>query len=134
MEHFSVTAADKRRREAMERSRGRLVIAAGVFASMFAVVAVRVAWVTVVHPVQAKAAKELTPQVARGPLRPITDTVMPGQRAMIVDRTGQPLAMSQPTREAFADPSAIGDPADAVKKLKTVLPRLDAKKAIRRLS
>jgi cell division protein FtsI (penicillin-binding protein 3) len=134
MEHFHVTAAEKRRREAMERSRGRLVIAAGVFAAMFAVVSFRVAWVTVIRPVHAKMARDTLPPTAKGPLRPITDTVMPGQRAMIVDRNGQPLAISQPTREAFADPTAIGDPADAVRKLKVVLPRLDADKAVKRLS
>jgi cell division protein FtsI (penicillin-binding protein 3) len=134
MEHFHVTAAEKRRRETMERSRGRLVIAAGLFAALFAVVSFRVAWVTIIRPVTMKVARESMPQVARGPLKPITETVMPGQRAMIVDRTGQPLAISQPTREAFADPSAIGDAADAVKKLKTVLPRLDAPAAIKRLS
>ena len=134
MEHFHVTAAERRRRETMARSRGRLVIAASVFASMFAVVAVRVAWVTIVHPVQAKIARDTMPPIAKGPLKPITDTVMPGQRAMIVDRMGQPLAISQPTREAFADPAAIGDPVDAVQKLKSVLPRLDAKKTIQRLS
>jgi cell division protein FtsI (penicillin-binding protein 3) len=134
MEHFHVTAAEQRRRENMARSRGRLVIAAGIFASMFTVVGFRVAWVTVLRPVQAKVARETMPPVARGPLRPITDAVMPGQRAMIVDRNGQPLAISQPTREAFADPSAIGDPADAVRKLKTILPRLDVTKTIQRLA
>src|ERR1700722_9945108 len=50
MEHFNVTAAEQRRREAIERSRGRLVIAAGLFAAMFAVVGFRVAWVTIVNP------------------------------------------------------------------------------------
>jgi len=134
MEHFHITAAEKRRRDTMERSRGRLVIAAGMFAAMFSVVAARVAWVTVLHPVQAKVTRETMPPIAKGPLKPITDTVMPGQRAMIVDRNGQPLAISQPTREAFADPAAIGDPADAAQKLKSVLPRLDVKKAIKRLS
>jgi cell division protein FtsI (penicillin-binding protein 3) len=134
MEHFHVTAAEKRRRETMERSRGRLVIAAGLFAAMFTVVSFRVAWVTVINPVHAKIARETMPPVARGPLKPITDTVMPGQRAMIVDRNGQPLAISQPTREAFADPSAIGDPVEVVRKLKTILPRLDADRAVKRLS
>jgi len=134
MEHFHVTAAEKRRREVMERSRGRLVIAAGLFAALFTVVSARVAWVTVIRPVNLKLVRETMPPVARGPLKPITETVMPGQRAMIVDRTGQPLAISQPTREAFADPSAIGDVADAVRKLKTVLPRLDIQETIKRLS
>jgi len=134
MEHFHVTAAEKRRREVMERSRGRLVIAAGLFAALFTVVSARVAWVTVIRPVNLKLVRETMPPVARGPLKPITETVMPGQRAMIVDRTGQPLAISQPTREAFADPSAIGDVPDAVRKLKTVLPRLDTQETIKRLS
>jgi cell division protein FtsI (penicillin-binding protein 3) len=134
MEHFHVTAAEKRRRLAMERTRGRLVIAAAAFATLFTIVAGRVAWVTVLRPVQAKIAVQAMPQIARGPLKPITETVMPGQRAMIVDRTGQPLAISQPTRSVFADPSAIGDAADAAKQLKTVLPRLDVERTIRRLS
>ena len=134
MEHFHVTAAEKRRRQALERTRGRLVIAAGVFAAMFAVVTVRVAWVTVLNPVQAKVAHKVTPPIARGPLKPITETMLPGQRAMIVDRMGQPLAMSQPTRSVFADPTAIGDPMDAALKLKTVLPRLDVQRTAKKLS
>src|SRR5580658_3146341 len=134
MEHFHVTALERKRRETMERSRGRLLIAAGIFATLFAVVSFRVAWVTVLNPVRAKIVRDTMPAAAKAPLRPITETVMPGQRAMIVDRMGQPLAISQPTRGAFADPSAIGDPVDAVRKLKTILPRLDAPKAVKRLS
>jgi cell division protein FtsI (penicillin-binding protein 3) len=134
MEHFQVTAAERRRREAIERSRGRLVIAAGLFAAMFTVVAFRVAWITVINPVHAKVARETMPPIAKGPLQPITDILTPGARAMIVDRNGQPLAISEPTREAYADPNAIGDPAEAVQKLKTVLPRLDVQMALKRLS
>src|ERR1035438_4061761 len=76
MEHFHVTAAEKRRREAMERSRGRLVIAAGLFATLFTVVGFRVAWVTVLRPVPAKMARDTMPPTAKGPLKPITETVM----------------------------------------------------------
>src|SRR5215469_4695014 len=92
MEHIDVTAAERRRREQLERSRGRLVLAAGLFATLFGIVSLRVTWVTVVRPVAAKVASERMPQIARAPLKPITETVLPGQRAMIVDRTGQPLA------------------------------------------
>ena len=135
MEHFNVTAVEQRRRAAIERSRGRLVIAAGLFAAMFTVVGFRVAWVTIVNPVHAKmAAHEIMPPIAKGPLRPITDILTPGARAMIVDRNGQPLAISEPTREAYADPNAIGDAVEAVQKLKTVLPRLDVAMTTRRLS
>jgi cell division protein FtsI (penicillin-binding protein 3) len=134
MEHYNITAAEKRRREAIDRTRGRLMIAAGAFAAMFAVVAVRVAWVTVVRPVHANLARGSLPPIAKGPLRPITDIQTPGARAMIVDRNGQPLAISEPTREAFADPAAIGDPVEAVQKLRSVLPRLDARMVLKRLS
>src|ERR1700722_1385563 len=72
MEHFHVTAAEKRRREAMERSRGRLVLTAAMFAVLFTVVGLRVAWVTVIHPVRARLARETMPAIAKEPPRPIT--------------------------------------------------------------
>ena len=77
-EHFTVTAAERRRRRAMERTRGRLVLAAGFFALMFCVVAVRVAWVSVIAPVAPKIAAEHMPQTANAVLKPITDVVLPG--------------------------------------------------------
>ena len=126
--------AEHQRRAMLERTRGRLVIAAGVFAALFAVVIVRVAWVTVIHPVEARVAQRKLPATAVTVLRPITEIAMPGQRAMVVDRTGKPLAISQPTRSVFADPSAIGDAEEAARKLKTVLPRLDMKRTVKRLS
>src|ERR1019366_3353646 len=67
MEHFHITAAEKRRREAMERSRGRLLIAAGLFAALFTVVSFRVAWVTVLRPVAAKVARDVIPQSVKAP-------------------------------------------------------------------
>ena len=75
MEHFHVTAAEKRRRDAMERSRGRLVLTAGLFAFLFAVVCFRVAWVTVIRPVRANFVQQTMPPIAKGPLKPITDIV-----------------------------------------------------------
>ena len=127
-------APDAKRRRAMERTRGRLLIAAGVFAGLFFVVAARAAWVTVIRPVEIRVAARRMPPAAVGVLRPITESAMHGARAMIVDRNGQPLAISQPTRSVFADPSAIGDPAEAARRLSTVLPRMDVNRAIRRLS
>jgi cell division protein FtsI (penicillin-binding protein 3) len=44
------------------------------------------------------------------------------------------MAISLPTVSVFADPRQIIDPADAAKKLKQVLPRLDLDLAIKRLS
>ena len=126
--------AERQRRDTLDRTRGRLVIAAALFAALFAVVIVRVAWVTVIHPVEARLAPRKPPLVAVAALKPITEVAMPDQRAMIVDRNGQPLAISQPTRSVFADPGAIGDPEEAARKLKTVLPRLDVKRTVKRLS
>ena len=134
LEQFKLAAADKQRRAAMVRTRGRIVIATFVFASMFAVVGFRVTWVTVINPVEAKMARLKMPRLAEEVLPPIEETLISGQRAMIVDRTGQPLAMSRPTRSVFADPAAIGDAAEAVRRLKTVLPRLDETRAVKRLS
>ena len=134
MEHFQVTAADKKRRLEMENTSRRLLIAAGGFAFLVLIVAFRVAWVTVIHPVQARIAAAPVPKIAQGPLKPITDTIVPGQRAMIVDRMGQPLALSEPTRSVFADPTAVGDPAEAARLLKSVLPRLNVDVTIKRLS
>ena len=133
MEHFQMSAVEKRRRDSLERTRGRIVISAGVFALAFGVVTVRVAWVTVIHPVAAHVTTEHMPQIANAVLKPITETAVPGQRAMIVDRTGQPLAISQPTLSVFADPNAITDPMEAARQLKTVLKRLDVDLTAKRL-
>ena len=134
MEHFQVTAADKKRRLEMENTSRRLLIAASVFACLFIVVSFRVAWVTVLRPREIHIAAAPVPKIAQGPLKPIGDTVVPGQRAMIVDRMGQPLALSEPTRSVFADPNAVGDPVEAARQLKSVLPRLNVDVAIKRLS
>ena len=50
------------------------------------------------------------------------EATLPGQRAMITDRNGQPMAISLNTVSLFADPRQIGDPDDAARKLKQVLP------------
>jgi cell division protein FtsI (penicillin-binding protein 3) len=55
-------------------------------------------------------------------------------RATIVDRNGQPLAISLPSVALFADPRQIIDPADATRRLKQALPRIDAAAVQRRLS
>ena len=55
-------------------------------------------------------------------------------RATIVDRNGQPLAISLPSVALFADPRQIIDPVDATRRLKQALPRIDAAAVQRRLS
>ena len=52
MEHVRITAPDLARRAALEKTRGRLVLAAGGFALLFAALAVKLADATVIQPVQ----------------------------------------------------------------------------------
>jgi cell division protein FtsI (penicillin-binding protein 3) len=61
------------------------------------------------------------------------EATLPGQRAMITDRNGQPMAISLNTVSLFADPRQIADPDDVAAKLKQVLPRLDLAGTVDRL-
>lgn len=135
IEMVRVTAPDLQRRAALEKSRGRLVVTAIGFVLLFLAVVGKLADATIFQPL-----------IPHRPERPIADLVTPpkqddngnggllGQRATITDRNGQIMAISLPTVSVFADPRQIIDPADAAKKLKQVLPRLDLDLAIKRLS
>jgi cell division protein FtsI (penicillin-binding protein 3) len=133
METVRLTAPDIDRRAALEKTRGRLVIAAFLFAALFTALLGKLTDATVLQPIlprpPANQFTSLPPQ-----MKPTEDASLPGQRAMITDRNGEILAVSLPTVSVFADPRQIIDPAAAAKKLKTVLPRLDEDMAVRRLS
>ncbi len=134
METVKVTAPDLQRRRAMEKTRGRLVIAAGGFTLLFLGLIGKLALATIVMPLTPhRAEKNIEAIVAASQPRASLETSIPGQRAMITDRNGQPLAISLNTVSVFADPRQIIDAADAAAKLKTVLPRLDAERALQRL-
>jgi cell division protein FtsI (penicillin-binding protein 3) len=143
METVRVTAPDLKRRAALERTRGRLVLAAGGFALLFGAVGLKLADATVIQPVLPKqAAARPAPKPASAPPDPNQprviqtaalgldeldpDATMPrAQRAMITDRNGEILAVSLPTAGLYADPREMADPADVAHKLKAVLPNLD---------
>jgi cell division protein FtsI (penicillin-binding protein 3) len=133
MEHVRVTEPDLQRRAALEKTRGRLVIAAVGFAVLFLAVVGKLADATILQPLMPHRAE---PDVANllAPPKPADAAGLPGQRAEITDRNGQILAISLPTVSVFADPRQIIDPAEAAKKLKKVLPRMDLDMAIQRLS
>ena len=125
MENVRVTAPDLARRAALEKTRSRLVIAAGGFTVLFAAVLAKLALATIVVPLAPhRVERPVAEIVAAAPRSPIEAT-LPGQRAMITDRNGQPMAISLNTVSLFADPRQIGDADDAAQKLKQVLPRLD---------
>jgi cell division protein FtsI (penicillin-binding protein 3) len=134
MENVRVTAPDLRRRAAMEKTRGRLVITSVGFVVLFMGVVVKLALATIVMPLAPHRVERPIAEIVADEHRAPIDVGIPGQRAMITDRNGEPLAVSLPTVSVFADPRQIVDPAEAAHKLKTVLPRMDEDRARERLS
>jgi cell division protein FtsI (penicillin-binding protein 3) len=135
MEHVRITAPDLARRAMLEKTRGRLVLAAAGFAVLFAAVGLKLADATIIQPVLPRqvAARRVEPptapvvtaddQTAEQDTTP--DVVEPHVRAMITDRNGQILAVSLPTASVYANPRELTDAADTAHKLVSVLPKLD---------
>jgi cell division protein FtsI (penicillin-binding protein 3) len=134
MEHVRVTEPDLLRRKALEKTRARLVIAAGGFMVLFIAVLGKLSLATIISPMAPPERVERRVQtiVANAPHRSV-DATLPGQRAMITDRNGQPMAISLNTVSLFADPRQIGDAEDAARKLKQILPRLSLAETTDRL-
>ncbi len=133
MENVRVTAPDLARRAALEKSRSRLVIAAGGFTMLFAAVLTKLALATIVMPLAPhrveRPVEDMVKQVENDPV----EATLPGQRAEIIDRNGQPMAISLNTVSLFADPRQIGNPDETAAQLKKVLPRLDLAETTERL-
>ena len=134
MENVRVTAPDLARRSAMTRTRRRLRVAAAGFAVLFLTVVAKLTLATVIQPRLPKQDAVLAPPTAAAPAPMAAAAAAPGHRATIIDRNGQPLAISLPSVALFADPRQIIDPADATRKLKKVLPRIDDAAVLRRLT
>ncbi|WP_254073327.1 penicillin-binding protein 2 [Acidisphaera sp. S103] len=133
MENVRVTAPDLARRAALEKTRSRLVITAGGFIVLFSAVLGKLALATIVMPLAPHRAERTVTQMVESIPRDPVEATLPGQRAMITDRNGQPMAISLPTVALYADPRQIGDPEEAATKLKSVLPRLDMDETVARL-
>lgn len=129
-ETVRVTSPDLRQRAALEKSRGRLVVVAGVFLMLFLAVALRLADATIIDPM--KPAPQVVEQFKPVPPPPLSAPA-PG-RASIVDANGQILAVSLPVANLYADPRQMIDPHQVAAQLKTVLPDLDVPEIVRRLS
>ncbi|HET9018854.1 MAG TPA: penicillin-binding transpeptidase domain-containing protein, partial [Acetobacteraceae bacterium] len=143
MEHVRVTAPDLARRAMMEKTRGRLVLAAAGFAVLFGALTLKLADATILRPLIVKMPGQhrVDPPapppgdgaaVASAPAA--LDTGPHALRAMITDRNGEILAVSLPTAALYADPREMTDPADAAHKLASVLPELDEATVRARLS
>ncbi len=140
MENVRVTTPDLLRRNALEKTRGRLLLTAAGFMLLFGAVMAKLATATIIFPMlpklQAEAVHVPTPGEAVQPLvdgeLPPTPAVHP--RASIVDRNGTLLAVSLPMAGIYANPKEMIDPADVAHKLVSVLPKLDEAAVRARLS
>ena len=133
MEHVRITAPDLKRRAILEKTRGRLVVAALGFVALFLAVVAKLTDATILQPLMPRPGPPPLTAMVTPPQGSIA-VALHGQRAEITDRNGQILAISMPTVSVFADPRQIIDPVAAADKLKKVLPRLDLDMAIKRLS
>jgi cell division protein FtsI (penicillin-binding protein 3) len=133
MEHVRVTAPDLRRRAALERTRGRLVLAAAGFAVLFGALALKLADATIIDPTLPRLAEERVRPPEPGP-DGAREPLLRAQRTMITDRNGEILAISLPTAGLYANPREMIDAADVARKLKSVLPGLDEATILQRLS
>jgi len=133
VETVRVTAPDLARRVALERTRGRLVIAAGGFLVLFSAVIVKLAGATVVFPMASRRLEHMarlpdptpageTPGATQAAAAPDPS---PHTRAQITDRNGEILAISLPTAGLYANPREMMDTDAAAARLKAVLPHLD---------
>ena len=143
MQMVRVTAPDLQRRASLEKTRGRLVVAAGGFSMLFLALIVKLAAATVVFPVASKHLDRLarlpdvqtTLAAAEGPPHPMDAPMANAHtRATITDRNGTVLAVSLPTSSLYANPREMIDTAEAAAKLKLALPRLDLETVRTRLS
>jgi cell division protein FtsI (penicillin-binding protein 3) len=133
VETVRVTAPDLARRVALERTRGRLVIAAGGFLVLFSAVVVKLAGATVLFPLASRRLEHmarLPDPTPAGEAPSATQAAAvpdpsPHARAQITDRNGEILAISLPTAGLYANPREMMDTDDAAAKLKRIIPRLD---------
>ena len=90
----------------------RIGLLFALFVLLFAVILARAVWLQGVRGGELRA--DATSQQ--------TDTVtVPGFRGRILDRSGEPLAVSEDAATAFATPNEVRDPADAARRLSPLL-------------
>ncbi|HQU03209.1 MAG: peptidoglycan glycosyltransferase [Acidocella sp. 20-57-95] len=128
MEHVRVTTPDLQHRARLDKARKRMLVSAGLFSLLYVVLALRLTYATIIHPI-------LPTQAVLAAMQPQLDmTPPPPGRASITDRNGTILAVSLPGAELYADPKQVPNAADAAAKLASVLPGLDVAETAKRLS
>ena len=121
-----VTQPDLARRAQLEKSRPRLLLAAGGFALLFGAVALKLAIATVIDPAQ--------PRRSIATSRPAAvPAEAPVARGTITDRNGEILAVSLPLNALYANPRQIDNPREVADRLVRVLPQLNRERLVERL-
>jgi cell division protein FtsI (penicillin-binding protein 3) len=119
MEQVRVTNHDLAGRVQLDRAHRRIAIGALLFVGLYAVLALRLTYATIIHPILPAAA-------VLAAMQPVLDvTPPPPGRANLTDRNGTILAVSLPGAQLYADPRQVTDPAGAAARLGAVLPGLD---------
>ena len=118
---------DLARRAMLEKSRGRLVLAAAGFGLLYGAVALKATIATVIDPREPRRIASPVAMAIPAP-EPVTG------RAPITDRNGEILAVSLPVTALYANPRQIENPAEVAQRLSRVLPQLDASRLVGRLS
>jgi len=140
MHNVRVTAPDLLQRASLDKTRARLLFAAGGFAILFLAVMVKLTLATVVFPMQPRRVEhpirvpEPAPDGAAADAPQTAAKDGPHPRATITDRNGEILAMSLPMAGLYANPKEMMDPGDAARRLKAIIPRLDLEKITARLT
>lgn len=122
-----VTQPDLARRAMLERTRGRLVLAALGFSALFGAVALKLAFATVLDPTEPRRAALLS----RPPAPPAEAAV---SRATVTDRNGEMMAVTLPLTALYANQRQILDAEEAAARLVRILPQLDRERLVQRLS
>ena len=113
---------DRLKGDVQETARQRLVVASAVFAVVFAAVALRMGYVSLLRD-----GAEPTQRVA------VRGGSVQSERADIVDRSGAVLATSVPVMSAFVNPRLLIDPQDAARKIAGALPDLKYNEVLEKL-
>lgn len=122
----------------LEKSRNRLVYLGMGFLFLYGGVAIKALFATILAPMTPLPNQigSSIPEIPHPDPKAMAGNgfVLPNiRRASIMDRNGQPLALSLPVVQVYANPMEIIEPEDVAKKLRTILPTLNVAETVRRL-
>ncbi|MCQ0041048.1 MAG: penicillin-binding protein 2 [Bombella sp.] len=122
----------------LEKSRNRLVYLGMGFLFLYGGVAIKALFATILAPMAPlpNQVGSTIPDIPHPDPKAMAGNgfVLPNiRRASIVDRNGQPLALSLPVVQVYANPMEIIEPEDVARSLHTILPNLNMAETIRRL-